>query len=132
MHLSYEVIANNPGGGDSVLLRECLEATTDCAIACDACAAACLREHHVRELLACIRACLDCADVCHTAARILARVPDLDSRLATEQMELCRLACALCAEECEKHASRHPHCRICAEACRKCDVACSCLIGEAC
>jgi len=34
------------------------------------------------------------------------------------------LACRRCAEECAKHAERHDHCRICAEACRDCEAAC--------
>lgn len=132
MNLGSQVIANNPSGGGNVTLHECIDATSDCAIACDACASACLREGNVEALLDCVRLCLDCADLCHAVTRMLARVPDLDSRLVPEQLELCRLASVLCAEECERHASQHEHCRICAEACRKNDVACACLLGEAC
>ena len=33
-------------------------------------------------------------------------------------------ACRLCAQECDDHASRHEHCRVCAEACRACERAC--------
>jgi hypothetical protein len=39
-------------------------------------------------------------------------------------IELCALACQLCAEECDKHARHHQHCRICAEECRRCYQAC--------
>jgi hypothetical protein len=34
------------------------------------------------------------------------------------------LACRLCADECERHAGRHEHCRLCAQACRTCEHAC--------
>ncbi|WP_328468742.1 hypothetical protein OHA21_52575 [Actinoplanes sp. NBC_00393] len=37
-------------------------------------------------------------------------------------------ACTACADECESHAGRHEHCRICAEACRVCEQACRDLL----
>jgi hypothetical protein len=36
----------------------------------------------------------------------------------------CALACRLCAEECEMHASNHEHCRIWAEHCHRCEQTC--------
>jgi hypothetical protein len=39
-------------------------------------------------------------------------------------LETCALACRLCGEECERHAGKHEHCRICAESCRRCEQAC--------
>jgi hypothetical protein len=39
-------------------------------------------------------------------------------------LESCAMACRVCAEDCERHAGLHDHCRICAEACRDCEEAC--------
>jgi hypothetical protein len=39
-------------------------------------------------------------------------------------LHACAAACRLCADECEKHAKMHEHCRICAESCRRCVSAC--------
>jgi hypothetical protein len=40
-------------------------------------------------------------------------------------LQACALACNVCGEECEKHASKHEHCRMCADACRRCEDACN-------
>jgi hypothetical protein len=39
------------------------------------------------------------------------------------------VACRACADECEKHAAHHEHCRLCAEVCRRCDQACRELVA---
>jgi hypothetical protein len=38
-------------------------------------------------------------------------------------------ACQVCGEECERHADDHEHCRIYAEACRRCEEACMDLLN---
>jgi hypothetical protein len=39
------------------------------------------------------------------------------------------VACLACAEECDRHAAHHQHCRLCAEACRRCKKACDDLLA---
>jgi hypothetical protein len=39
-------------------------------------------------------------------------------------LDACVAACHLCGEECQRHSSKHEHCRICAESCRQCEAAC--------
>ena len=39
-------------------------------------------------------------------------------------IDACAVACRTCAEECERHAQMHMHCKHCAEACRECERAC--------
>ena len=34
-----------------------------------------------------------------------------------------------CGDECEQHAQMHEHCRVCAEACRRCERACADLLA---
>jgi hypothetical protein len=41
----------------------------------------------------------------------------------------CSLACSKSAEECERHAAHHEHCRLCADVCRRCKRACDALIA---
>jgi hypothetical protein len=42
----------------------------------------------------------------------------------------CAAACLACAEECDRHAAHHEHCRVCAEVCRRCKQACDDLLAE--
>ena len=74
-----------------------------------------------------MRLTLDCADLCATIGRIVTRGTGLNESLLAEVLNTCALVCRLCGDECESHAGRHEHCRICAAACRSCAEAC----GEA-
>lgn len=125
MH-TQQMIATHPamhGQSDDALSR-CIESCLDCAQSCTACADACLGEDMVAELTTCIRLDLDCADVCQATGAVLSRRTATRSALLWQMLETCGGFCRLCAAECEKHADRHEHCRICAEACRVCERAC--------
>jgi hypothetical protein len=110
-------------------LADCIEACFDCAQACTACADACLGEDSVVELRRCIATCLSCADVCSATGQVLSRPWGYDAGLTSAVLEACRVACRQCAEESERHARMHEHCRICAEACRRCEHACDLLLA---
>jgi hypothetical protein len=110
-------------------LTRCIEACFDCAQSCTACADACLGESDPRMLARCIRLNLDCADVCTTTGKMLSRQQHPDLELLRQQLAICALACRVCAEECERHASAHEHCRVCMESCRRCEAACMQLGG---
>ncbi len=99
-------------------------AAVACTQACIACADACLAEDVVAELRQCIRLNLDCADVCATVGRILNRRSATNGALLRQLMHVCITACWVCGAECERHAGRHEHCRICREACQACERAC--------
>lgn len=108
-----------------------LNALSLCVQICTSCADACLDEgDHVTKLRRCIRTDLDCADVCAVTARLLTRQTETPNELIHAQLHACVLACQLCADECELHASMHDHCRICAETCRHCQERCNFLLGE--
>jgi hypothetical protein len=109
---------------DRELLAACVAACAECAAACTACADACLSEEMVSELRKCIRTDLDCADVCETTGRVLSRHTGYDANLTRAVLQACVQACRSCADECERHAGMHEHCRICAAACRRCEDAC--------
>jgi hypothetical protein len=117
------------GEVDRAKLEACISACVECAQACTACADACLSEEMVAELRTCIRTDLDCADVCEATGRVLSRHTGYDAHLTRAMLEACALACRSCADECEKHASMHEHCRICAESCRTCEAACRDLLS---
>ena len=99
--------------------QECIEACLDCAIECERCSAACLKEQDVKMMVKCIQLDRDCADICTVAARLLARV----SKHGIHMMKECAEVCDKCAEECEKHGQME-HCKVCADACRKCAEEC--------
>jgi hypothetical protein len=125
MH-AQEMISTHPHvrGNTNDKLIQCIEACYDCAQACTVCADACLGEESVQQLTQCIRLNLDCADICAAAGAIASRRTGSNEPVIQSMLGVCEDACRLCAEECERHASRHEHCRICAEACRRCEQAC--------
>jgi hypothetical protein len=96
------------------LIRELI----NCALACEACATACLGEEDVTLMTRCIELDRDCADICTLGARLLIRESETTSQYLTMTEEICQL----CADECSKH--EHAHCKACAEACLSCAEAC--------
>lgn len=110
-------------------LLRCIEECIDCAATCTSCADADLAEPDVAEMVRCIRLCLDCADACGATARILSRQTEPDLGVLRAETEACLVTCRACAEECDKHAAHHEHCRICAEVCRRCEQACEALLA---
>ena len=115
----------------ATVYAEALAALSTCVTTCTACADACLAEsQHLSHLRRCIRTDLDCADVCAATLRVLTRQTETPGDLVHAQLHACVLACAVCADECEKHAEHHDHCRVCAEACRHCQERCNFLLGE--
>jgi hypothetical protein len=109
---------------DAQVLAATIDALSDCAQACTACADDCLSEPQVAELVKCIQRCLDCADVCTATLRVVSRQTDYDANLTRAQLQACVTACS-CGEECQRHAGMHAHCRVCTEACRRCQQACT-------
>jgi len=125
MH-AREMIEAHPQvrGKDSTALIRCIEECYSCAQTCTSCADACLAEDNVAKLTQCIRLNLDCADVCNITGRIATRRTGSDQEMIRRMLHACAAACRLCADECQKHAGMHAHCRICAETCRSCMQAC--------
>lgn len=105
-------------------LIDCIEQCYSCAQTCTSCADACLAEKMVDELRQCIRLDLDCADICNVTGRIATRMTGSDEEVLRRMLDTCAAACRLCGEECARHAEKHEHCRICAQACSQCMVAC--------
>ncbi len=120
------MIASHPqvqGSTNDVLIR-CIEECSSCAITCTSCADACTADEMVAELRQCIRLNVDCADVCEASARLATRRTGGNEMAISALLDVCATVCRLCAEECQKHAERHEHCRICADACLRCEAAC--------
>lgn len=133
MTLAGELLDTYPkdlGGVDREKLRACIEECIACAQSCTACADACLSEDAVADLTKCIRTNLDCADICDTTGRVLSRHTGYDANLTQSVLETCAAACKACGDECERHAGRHDHCRVCAAECRRCEQACRDLISS--
>ena len=113
-----------PLNADAAVLGRCLDECGVCEATCTICADACLAEPDVTDLIRCIRLCLDCADACAATMRILGRQTDAHPPTQLNTLEACLAACRASADECERHALHHEHCRFCAEECRRCERAC--------
>lgn len=118
-----------PSSVDQEVLLRCIDDCVDCAATCTACADADLGETDVQELVRCVRLCLDCADLCDATGRIVTRQTEPDLGLIGATLEACLVACRACAEECDRHAAHHEHCRVCAEVCRRCEASCADLLA---
>jgi hypothetical protein len=125
MH-TQEMIAKHPDvhGNVNEALVLAIDEAYGCAQACISCADACLAEDQVAHLRQCIRLNLDCADVCFATAALASRRTGSNEAVIRQMLEVCMMACRACAEECQRHADMHEHCRICAESCRQCEAAC--------
>jgi hypothetical protein len=66
--------------------------------------------------------------MCNATARMLSRHTGYDANVTRAVLQACIVVCRSCGDECANHASRHEHCRVCAEACRRCEQACQELI----
>jgi hypothetical protein len=106
------------------LLAATIDAISDCAQACVTDTDADLGEQNVSEMVRCIRLCLDCADVCTATAGVTSRPAESDAEVTRPLLQACVAICKSCGDECERHAHMYEHCRICAEACRRCERAC--------
>ncbi len=102
----------------------------ECADANIACADACLAEENVQQLVRTIRSNQDCADICEVTGKILSRQTEGDSGVIRAQLQACIASNRACAAECDKHANKHAHCRISAEACRDAEEACHRLLDK--
>jgi Domain of Unknown Function (DUF326) len=115
---------------DAGILAATIDALNDCAQACTADADADLSEqHHLPELVKCIRLGLDCADVCAATVNVTSRQTEYDPNITRPLLEACVASCKSCGDECERHAQMHKHCRVSAEACRRCEQACRDLLA---
>jgi hypothetical protein len=114
---------------DSDVLAATIEALNDCAQACAADADADLAEQNVAELVKCVRLCLDCADTCAATVSVISRRTEPDPAVTRALLEACVASCKRCGDECQRHASMHPHCRACEEACRRGERATRELLG---
>lgn len=118
------------GGVDREKLTRCIEECIACAQACTACSDSCLSEEMVAELTKCLRTNADCADICTATAAVLSRHTSYDANITRAILKACATVRKACGGECERHADMHDHCRICAEACSRCEQACNELIAS--
>jgi hypothetical protein len=105
-----------------------VEACRECALACSACADACLSEQHVAELRECIRLNLDCADVCTATGAVVLRLTRPHRTPMKALLLACIEICRTCGDMCAAHSTMHAHCKACAEACRHCEQACRAML----
>lgn len=110
-------------GNTNEALSRCIEVCDDCAQTCMSCADACLGEETVKDLRQCIRLNLDCAEICAITGSVATRRTGSDAETIRQMRDACATICRFCGDECDRHASQHEHCRVCAESCRRCEQA---------
>ena len=98
--------------------KACIEACSASIVACNYCAASCLREPDVQMMARCIALDMDCSQICALAVAAMAR----GSEHASAICGLCADICQSCGDECGKHDSKH--CQECAKACHQCAKEC--------
>src|SRR5262249_17097659 len=106
------------GDVNQAALARCIAECFDCSQTCTACADACLSQADLAHLVKCIRPALDCADICDAPGPVLSRHTGYDATPPRTALQACAPACRSCADECDRHAQMHEHCRVCAQACR--------------
>jgi hypothetical protein len=105
------------------VLAGAIEAAYGCAQAAAACADACIAQAD-KGLVQCVRLTLDCADVCQTAGVVATRRTGQNAPVVIGLLMLAEALCRDCAAECDRHADRLEHCRLCADICRDCADSC--------
>ena len=103
-------------GSEKVNIQACIAACEDALRACQACAAADIREG----MNDCALINLDCADICTATLNVLAR----GSAHHGDFCALCAHICRTCAAQCAQHAAMHQHCADCQAACERCAAEC--------
>lgn len=112
-------------------LSACIDACAACQETCLSCADACLSEPTVSKLVTCVRLNLDCATICAATGSVIARANKAGHRQLIEaQLTTCIAFCRACAAECERHATMHKHCELCAKTCLDCAEVCSELLSS--
>ena len=126
MHHTAQMLQTHPSPEVTALsdIADCIDALQECVQTCTSCADADLSESDPQMMVRCVRLNHDCADICAATARVLSRPSMVAPEIWLAQLQACVTACHACAEECEKHAQHHDHCRLCAEACRQCIQSC--------
>jgi uncharacterized protein DUF326 len=112
---------------DASVLAAAIDALSDCAQACTADTDADLSTPNLAEMVKCIRLCLDCTDICIATGGVISRLEENDPSVTRPLLEACVAICKSCGDECERHA-HHEHCRVCAQACRRCERTCQELL----
>jgi len=114
---------------DARVLAAAIDALSDCVQACTADLDADLSESDLADMVKCIRLCVHCTDVCAAALGVVSRPAEYDANVTKPLVEACVAICKSCGDECERHAHMHAHCRVCGEACRRCELACRELLA---
>lgn len=101
---------------DHAVLGEAIDSLSEAVVATTNCADSCLVVEP--PVIECVQVCSDAADVAAATARVLSRTgPTVEG--SRRLVDAAAMILSECADECERHADHHSHCRLCAEACRR-------------
>ncbi|PJJ70617.1 hypothetical protein CLV46_0139 [Diaminobutyricimonas aerilata] len=101
-------------GMDMDMMQRCMETLTAAEQACVMCADG----DAEAGMAMCASMCMNCADVSSAMMRMMLRPSGFEMQSMMAMMQATMTMMTACAEECEKHADMHEHCKLCAQACR--------------
>ena len=64
--------------------------------------------------------CADTVNEMIVMCRALAKMATYDSKEVKAVAKICMDVCQVCADECGKHADKHPNCKACEQSCLEC------------
>ncbi len=127
MNRIQEMIALHPltiaNDAKRIALAKCVQECFDCAQTCQICSDACLGEEMVGNLRGVIRATADCASICINTGNVLLKITEPDINVIKSQVNACITSVKQCGKLCNDQM--HKHCKVCAEACRDCEISCN-------
>jgi hypothetical protein len=104
-----------------ISLTDAIEACLNCSQVCTACSDACLGEKEVDQFRSVIRAANDSRDLCFATASILSRLNYQTPKTLQSLITACIEQVQHTSLQCNEHAHRHEHCRVCADTCQACE-----------
>jgi hypothetical protein len=112
-------------GMNMSLMQECIEACSACEQACTMCAGS-----MGADMAKCAAMCMDTADMSNTMMRMMMRPNGMHMESMLAMLQAMVVMSTACAEECMTHADMSDDCKMCAEVCRQCAVACETIMDS--
>ena len=107
------------------LMQDCIEACSACEQACTMCAGS-----MGADMAKCAAMCMDAADMSNTMMRVMMRPNGMHMESMLAMLQAMVVMSTACAEECMNHADMSDDCKMCAEVCRQCAIACETIMDS--
>ena len=118
-------------GMTMALMQDCIEACSACEQACTMCAGSMGTGGSMgTDMAKCAAMCMDAADMANTMMRVMMRPNGMHMESMLAMLQAMVVMSTACAEECMNHAEMSDDCKMCAEVCRQCAIACETIMDS--